>query len=84
MKDKATGVELQGFIDSLKRITARRCIEENTHVCLKREDLIKTFSEYRTLNSASYQAEQVIIEDDWERDDTEDWGNGEDDDWVVP
>lgn len=84
MKDQATGAELQGFIDSLKRITARRCIEQDTQVCLKREDLTKTFSEYRTLNSASYQPEQVIIEDDWDQDDIEDWDNEEDDDWVVP
>lgn len=84
MKDKATGAELQGFVDSLKRITARRCIEENTQVCLKREDLIKTFSEYRTLNSGGYQPEQIIIEENWEQEEVDDWDNDEDDDWVVP
>ena len=84
MKDRATGAELQGFVDSLKRITARRCIEENTQVCLKREDLIKTFSEYRTLNSAGYQPEQIIIEENWEQEDIDDWDNEDDDDWVVP
>jgi hypothetical protein len=51
---------------------------------LKREDLIKTFSEYRTLNSAGYQPEQIIIEENWEQEDIDDWDNEEDDDWVIP
>jgi len=45
---------------------------------------MKTFSEYRILNVAGYQPEQVIIEEEWEQDDIEDWTNDEDDDWVVP
>ena len=67
--DNATGAELKGLIDQVKHYAARRCIDEDTEVSLKIEDLKNGLRASRHLFSAIapiHELEERV--EDWEDD----------------
>jgi ATP-dependent 26S proteasome regulatory subunit len=78
--DYATGAELKGLIDQVKHCAARRCIDEDTEVSLKIEDLKNGLRASRHLFSAiasGHEPEERV--EDWDDDDDDD-----DDEWSPP
>jgi transitional endoplasmic reticulum ATPase len=74
MVDKAPGAQLQGYVDKAKRISVQRALALGSEPCLERIDLDLALLETPSLSGGVERRPREI----------DDWGQDDDDDWVVP
>ena len=74
MVDQATGAQLKGYVDKAKRISVQRALALGSEPCLERIDLDLALLETPSLSGGVERQPREV----------DDWGQDDDDDWVVP